>query len=267
MAGSRYRPRSVASVIEEMRYLRQELHCSTVSIADDTLTALPRRLQEICQWLIETQFAGTWTCESRVDHVTPELLRLMVQAGCCAIQFGVESGDPAVLKAIRKGTTVKQIEQAVRWAKEADLKVKCSAIIGHHVDTPASIRMTIDFLARLQDTYGVTVALGINTPFPGTFLYEHASELGVRILAHDWSEYVFGRAIIETMHLSRAEIQRWYQQALLHTSPIAVEPVLTALGEKLNMNREALIQLIADATLKMPMSADARTTSVWAEAG
>ena len=210
MSGRRYRTRSPKNVIAEMHYLYYVLDYDVVSIVDDTMTAIPKRLKEICQLLINTNFEGTWTCESRVDAVSKDLLQKMLDAGCRFIQFGLESSDQHVLDAIRKEINIQEIENAVKWAREVGMEVKVSYIVGHHVDTPQSIQRTIDFVERLNDEYNIATPVSINTPFPGTYLYENANELGVKILSRNWADYTLDRCIMETPYLSKNDIQRWH---------------------------------------------------------
>lgn len=58
----------------------------------------------------------------RADQVDEELFRLMVQAGCKRVGFGVESGNQAVLDAIKKRQTLDDVRRAFRLAKAAGVQ-------------------------------------------------------------------------------------------------------------------------------------------------
>ena len=49
-----------------------------------------------------------WAGTSHASLHTPEILKLMYEAGCTHLVYGLESFDPTVLKKLGKGTTVKK---------------------------------------------------------------------------------------------------------------------------------------------------------------
>lgn len=210
LSGYAYRTRSAEHVVAEMRFLCYVLGYKMIGILDDTMVALPSRMIRICQYLIDSHFDASWSGDARADTVTPELLDLMAKAGCFFIHYGMESGDQSVLDSIRKGITVEQIRSAVKWTCEAGIFVKISAMIGHHTDTKESILRTIEFLKELAH-YHVVATTSISTPYPGTYLYEHADELGVTILSKNWEDYTLLTPVLETKYLSRIDIKNSYQ--------------------------------------------------------
>ena len=70
---------------------------------DDTFNYRKERTIELCKKLKPLNF--TWSCTSRVttDYDT---LKAMKEAGCRLLIVGYESGDPQILKNIKKGATV-----------------------------------------------------------------------------------------------------------------------------------------------------------------
>ena len=52
----------------------------------------------VARRLAEEGLKVTWTCNSRVDYVDEEMLRLMGRAGCMLISWGIESGNELILK-------------------------------------------------------------------------------------------------------------------------------------------------------------------------
>jgi radical SAM superfamily enzyme YgiQ (UPF0313 family) len=74
--------------------------------------------------------------------VRPQLLTTMKRAGLVHVNFGVESGDDDILKAIRKGITTDQVVRALEWAKEAGLMTACNFMLGFPEDTPYTLERT-----------------------------------------------------------------------------------------------------------------------------
>ena len=57
------------------------------------------------------------------------------------------------------------------------------------------------------------MSLALTTPFPGTYYYEHADELGIKILTDRWDEFDAKHLVIETKHLSEEELKALLEEA------------------------------------------------------
>ena len=211
--GSRRRHRSIESVIKEIEYAINNFGCEALTFTDETLTADAKWSKEFFNTMIERGLNKKikWACETRVDTSSPELLRLMKQAGCYIVGFGLESGDDDILKRAKKGFTVSQIKKAIGWAKEAGLICIASFIIGLPRETEESAWKSIK-LAKELNIFSTTFPIAV--PLPGTELREMAlrNEEGLRILTNNWDDY--GKqypGVMESEQLSiekRRELQR-----------------------------------------------------------
>ena len=72
---------------------------------DDTFNIQKARTVELCAKLKPLKL--TWSCTSRVT-TDRETLKAMREAGCRLLIVGFESGDPQILKNIKKGATVER---------------------------------------------------------------------------------------------------------------------------------------------------------------
>jgi radical SAM superfamily enzyme YgiQ (UPF0313 family) len=213
LSGRRYRKHSVQRVLAEVRECVEVYGLRSLFLADDCFTADRQRAAAICERMTELPTQVHWVCEGRVDTITLNLLAKMKAAGCVGIQYGVESGSQAILDHINKRITVEQIQEAVRWAVELGMKAECSLQIGHPEDTPETIRQTLEFACKLRalSTFPgqVKTDFAITTPLPGTFLRDHAAELGIEILTNDWDRYTFIEPVINTRHLKAEQLGRY----------------------------------------------------------
>lgn len=213
LSGGKYRMRSIDNILDEIEHVIKIYGYDYIYIMDDTFTALPKRTEEFCRKRNEKGLGFKWYCESRVDVGSYQLFKTMADGGCFEIQFGVESGSQEVLTAIRKNITLEQIENSVRWAHEAGIpEIICSFILGHHADTHDSIQKTMNFAEHLQQKYGVYPVFSMNTPYPGTYIYKNREKLGINLHTKEWSSNLMTSSNISTKHLSRDDIQRYYQQ-------------------------------------------------------
>jgi radical SAM superfamily enzyme YgiQ (UPF0313 family) len=204
MIGARGRFRSPESVADEMEAL-VHLGFDRLRVEDDLFTFRRDRALAICREIHRRRLGVSWRAYARVDTVDPELLGWMKRAGCERILFGAESGDPEVLRRIRKGITPRQTRAAVDMARAAGIDVLASFVLGLPGETPESLERTLGF----ADSLGVRYSLNLLTPYVGTEVRERAPELGIRILSHDWRLYAQGKPVTATgrvgpWHLSRA---------------------------------------------------------------
>lgn len=221
LTGLTYRMRSADNVLEEITDLLGRREIDRFYIVDDTFTISRRGVIEVCKALIEEKVDATWQCGARANTVNDELLGLMYEAGCRTVQYGAESGDDKVLKTIEKGVNSAQIEAGVAAAVRSGINVDLSFVIGHPADTHETIRTTIGFARRLIQEYSSTNGgprvwpkFTILTPLPGTPVYDHADELGVKILTKNWDRYSFHTPLIETRNLDRKDLATLYSEAV-----------------------------------------------------
>src|SRR6266511_923153 len=89
-----------------------------------------------------------FSAQTRVDRVDEEFIRLLKTANFETLELGVESGNAEILRQSKKGITLEQVEYAVGLAKANGLRVWCKFILGHPNETHATIRDTLNFIAR-----------------------------------------------------------------------------------------------------------------------
>ena len=196
MVGARVRYRSPEKVVDELQYL-DTLNFPQINIADDLFTANKNHCLEVCNEIIKRGLKLTWTSFARVDTVSDDVLSKMKAAGCTAVSFGIESANPEILKTIKKGITLDQVEEAVGMCQRAGITPFASFILGLPGETPATIKETMDFGERLKHK-GLAFGFHLLAPFPGTEIREKCDQYGIQILTNDWSQYHANRAIVET---------------------------------------------------------------------
>jgi len=130
-------------------------------------------VRELFRSFIEdVEFPLKWSAITRANMVTPELLSLMRQAGCVSANFGVESGDDEVLRAIKKGVKTDHVVRAIEWARNEGLMVVCNFMLGFPEESPAALENTLRFMQRIAPMVDFFSTLGVVVPFPGTPLYD-----------------------------------------------------------------------------------------------
>jgi len=180
VTGRQPRLHSPARVLAELLALRQREGQVTCSFHDDAFTADRPRLLQLCR-LFREQLTPrpVWWCESRVDGFDAEIAGPMREAGCRAVAFGVESGDPGVLRRIGKQITPEQVLAAFAAARGAGLLTHANIMFGFPGETEEELGQTLRLMERLAPHTTSFGALGLLVPYPGTAIYRrHAVEYG-----------------------------------------------------------------------------------------
>jgi radical SAM superfamily enzyme YgiQ (UPF0313 family) len=97
----------------------------------------------------------------------------MKDAGCRLLIVGYESGDPQILKNIKKGATIERALDFTRDCKKLGLVIHGDFIIGLPGETRESITRSIEFAKRL-DTETIQVSIG--HAYPGTEFYDYVKK-------------------------------------------------------------------------------------------
>ena len=170
LSGHSWRVRSAENVAQEIRQaLKMFPQVKEFFFDDDTFNIRKERVLELCARFKPLGFR--WSCTARV-HSDYETLKAMADAGARLLIVGFESGDPQILKNIKKGATVEMARRFVRDCKKLGIAVHGDYIIGLPGETKESIQRTIDFAKELDTE---TIQVSIAHAYPGTELYDYAA--------------------------------------------------------------------------------------------
>lgn len=184
--GRNFRIKSPERVVDEISIMLSK-GFKEVHIADDCFTTNLERAKKICRLILERNLKFYWAPVTgiRIDTVDEELLKLMKQAGCYRLYFGIESGNQKILDNIGKGITLDKIRQVIGWCRKNKLETVGFFMLALPGETPQTMQDTIDFAKELNlDLAKVTVTF----PLPGTKLFDDLKEQGL-IKNAEWSEY------------------------------------------------------------------------------
>jgi len=204
MYGHGQRFRSLDNVLAEIRYLVERYRVKEINVDDGTFTTNKERVIEFCQRLRSEKMGIIWTCNGRVDNVDDEMLVEMKESGCKMIRLGVESGSQEVLDKIKKGLTLKQIEDGVRLVKKHGIQALGGFMFGFPYDTRETVEQTIHFAKKLSPDQ---VQFSIAMCYPGTSLYEYAKENEL-LLAKSFREFDMTHGpVVKTKDMDREELE------------------------------------------------------------
>jgi radical SAM superfamily enzyme YgiQ (UPF0313 family) len=189
----------------------------------DTFTADRDYVGSFCREVAERGLRVSWTCNSRVDTVDRETLRLMRKSGLWMISFGLESGSDAILKSSGKRITVEQSIKAVTHAHELGIRTAGHFILGLSGETEQTMKQTLELALSLPLDIAQFYAAA---PFPGTRLFEEAVQNGWLTTRSPFSQ---GSAVLNLPGLAAWKIDsfRRYAYKRFYTRPRTILRILS----------------------------------------
>ena len=173
--GRGFRGQSIDYVLDAIESALDKLPVQMLQIKDDTFTANKKRAAPICSGIRRRGLNFLWSCDTRVDVLTEDLLREMRLAGCQRLSLGVESGSPSILKAINKKITAEEIIHASDMAKKFGIEVRFYMMLGNRGETRETFQETLEFLDRAKPHQYLFSCLSI---YPGTLDFHDAEKAG-----------------------------------------------------------------------------------------
>jgi radical SAM superfamily enzyme YgiQ (UPF0313 family) len=216
-SGFKARFRSVESVLAELNYIVATFAPSVVRFEDETFGLDIKRTTAILNGIIEQGLNKRvmFSAQTRVDRVDDQFIRLLRDANFDFLELGVESGNPQILKEIKKGISLDQVERAVSLARQFGLNVWCKFILGHPNETPKTLRDTIRVIGALNPE---RLSVSIMTPYPGTPIHKMAlaGEGGYRLLSTDWRHFdKYSTGALELAEASLAKLKAYQMFAYI----------------------------------------------------
>jgi anaerobic magnesium-protoporphyrin IX monomethyl ester cyclase len=171
--GDLFRKPPLEKVFREIEEI-MSLGYTCLWIADDCFTLDSEYLTAFCHEMIRRKVPVSWTCLSRVDRLTPELVDLMKRAGCIRVYLGLESGSDETLRLMNKRVTVEQGIRAVHLFSQAGIGTAGFFMVGYPGETVESVEKTFALVLSLPlDEAWFTIPL----PLPGTPLFARVADL------------------------------------------------------------------------------------------
>jgi radical SAM superfamily enzyme YgiQ (UPF0313 family) len=173
-SGVKYRKRSLDNIFGEIDWVLARYSKHYLYFNDEMLTSDRKFLEAFCERIKPYDFK--WAASGRVDRVNHDVLKIMKDSGCFELSLGVESGCDAILKSMRKNTTVEQVERAFDAAEQVKLQVYGNLIFGDLEETSETISESIRWW-KAHINYKLYL-FWIYT-FPGSHIYKTALERGI----------------------------------------------------------------------------------------
>ena len=145
-----FRRRSVDSVMEELRVMKERYHFKEVMFWDSILFTDREYVKELC-CRFKTEIDVPFRCNGHVSLFTYEIGEILKNAGCYCINFGVQTFNQKMRSKITdRYETNKKIEEAFRICDDLELRYDCDLIFGLPTMTEEDYVAALEFMAPFR---------------------------------------------------------------------------------------------------------------------
>ncbi|MFC1849166.1 B12-binding domain-containing radical SAM protein [candidate division CSSED10-310 bacterium] len=187
--GSKLRLREPTSLVAEVEDVYHTMGIKSFLFQADLFTAHKQWVMEICELILAKKLKIRWICNSRVDTVDEEMLRMMRRAGCFLMAVGIESGSPQMLTILGKKPDLQKIKWMVNTCHKVGIKTNGSFVIGYPGETEETLAETEALVMQLPLDFAVFLTA---TPFPGTLFYQDVTRPDSPYTVHkEWNKFCY----------------------------------------------------------------------------
>ncbi len=150
--GRKLRTRSSESILEEMMLLYFRYRVREFQIIDDCFTSNKALAVSVCKGIIKRGLSVSISFPNgvRVESLDKELVQWLEKAGCYSLGLGIESGSQKIVDHMRRGQSLRMIEEKINMIKTvSNIKMCGFFIIGYPEENENDIIMTINMAKRL----------------------------------------------------------------------------------------------------------------------
>ncbi|KPK42864.1 MAG: hypothetical protein AMJ78_00950 [Omnitrophica WOR_2 bacterium SM23_29] len=231
--GRKVRKRSVINLVTEIESVINQFGIRHFCFVDDTLTLNRNYILNLCDEIDRRKLKITFDGSTRANLVDEELIRRLANSGLIRISFGLESGDPEILKIIKKEVPLESYIKANKLTRKYGIETNNSVMLGLPGETRESINKTISFLRNTKEIQEATYSIAM--PYPGTEFYEMAKkgEHGLKLHTEDFSKYQrYESAVLSVNDMSPEEIMHLQKKGLLmiYFVPWRILPMIRRFG-------------------------------------
>ena len=172
---------SAGRLVDEMRHLHKNHGAQCFLLSFDQFTANRKFVESFCRLIIEKELNNLpWYCISRLDTVDASLLRMMCDAGCESMCYGIDSGSKKTLAFIRKQIDEDILYRRVMETTEQGIVPTLSFVIGFPEEEKVDIDATLTLALKTGIQGNSNPLIQMPTVLPGTDLFKEYHKKLVR---------------------------------------------------------------------------------------
>lgn len=174
---AKYRYRSPESILNEIALLQKRYGINYILFFDELTFFSKKQVAKFADLVLERKIHFFWNADIRSDLFTRadiDLLNKLKEAGCLAVGYSLESGNPDILKSMNKKLTVENFVEQKKALDKAGIDTITSLVLGFPQETLETIKQTFDICYDLN----IYPSVGYLLPQPGTPMFDVARQKG-----------------------------------------------------------------------------------------
>jgi radical SAM superfamily enzyme YgiQ (UPF0313 family) len=195
-------------VYEQIKRMKEEIGIDRIAFQDDIFTMKLDRLKKILDLIKPLNIR--FRCMGRAGMDTEETYKILAEAGCDQVSWGIESGSQYILDRMNKKVTVQDNKNVIQWAKKYGITSRAFFIIGYPGETKETLEETKRFIIDADpDQYFASNFV----PYPGTKCGDYPLGFGIKNVTKDLnqfyqvSKYGTGGMTIDTEWLTKEQFR------------------------------------------------------------
>lgn len=149
----KFRLKSNKRILDEIMHYKNKYGVTEFDFVHDLFTLSKKRVVEICQMFIDNKLDITWKCSSRLDTLDDEMMKIMAEAGCRRIFFGIETGSERMQKLIKKNLKLVLLTDLVKNLKKYGISSAFCFIYGFPEETEEDVNDTLKLMYNICQEY------------------------------------------------------------------------------------------------------------------
>lgn len=167
---------TIEYIINNVRFLYEKYNVRIFGFGEDLFLYNVRQARELVNAMNLNFPDAYFSCSSRADCITQEIVDVLKDSNCFYIAYGFESGSNTMLKILNKRTIRDVNIAAYKIISKTNITPACSFMIGAPGETRETVNETISAIKEADIASG---AVFIATPYPGSRLFRWSIEQGL----------------------------------------------------------------------------------------
>lgn len=172
--GNKVRFREDDNILEEIKYLQNKWNINEIWFGDDNFLVSYDRSIDLLHKLIPYKLHIRFPNGIRIENIDEKMVKAMKAAGVYFTGIGIESGNPRVLKRVKKNNNLEQTKKAIGLLNKHGISTIGFFILGLPTETRLEMEDTVKFAMSTKLNHA---QFGTFLSYPGAEDYKSKPEL------------------------------------------------------------------------------------------
>ncbi len=161
-----HRRKPLSVFMTELKELVEVYKLDGFYLADEMAFMKKSDLYDLCDALDNAGYKMTWGFQTRIGALNKDDMQRAYDSGCRWIDFGIESGSPAMMKKIGKNIPIEKILPTFEWCMEIGIISMSNFIVGMYEETVDDLKHSVELAKKLSDNEPTFLLYGYNYGSP-----------------------------------------------------------------------------------------------------